>query len=320
MQAKRATPSTIRADAYETLTYDALRYYYHNRSGIEIEEAYTGGGQGSYAADAKWARPAGHVSEEPNQGDVAVPCWPESEGAATSCDYTLDVTKGWYDAGDHGKYVVNSGISTWTLMNLYERSQLNGSSLASLSFADDTLNLPESGNDVPDLLDEIRWNLEFMLAMQVPEGDLAGMVHHKIHDFNWTGLGLAPHEDPQTRYLVPPTVTATLNVAATGAQCARIWQEIDAEFSERCLSAAESAWEAAQANPELYYDDCCNNGGGPYGDDDASDEFYWAATELFITTGEESYKTFMEDSEDYLEFWRRDRLLRDVLGRGCRPG
>ena len=289
-------PFGISADAYAALKYDALRYYYHNRSGVDIETQYTGDGQGSYAADAKWARPAGHLSQGVNQGDVAVPCWPEAEGAAWSCDYTLDVTKGWYDAGDHGKYVVNSGISVWTLMNLFERSQAMGDS----SFADDTLNLPESGNGVPDLLDEIRWNLEFMLAMQVPEGELAGMVHHKIHDFNWTGLGLAPHEDPQMRYLVPPTVTATLNLAATGAQCARIWQDIDPAFSAQCLEAAERAWEAAQAHPDRYYDDCCNNGGGPYGDDDASDEFYWAATELFITTGEDAYRDYMEGSSHYL--------------------
>ena len=289
-------PFDVRADAYEALKYDALRYFYHNRSGIEIETQYTGNGRGSYAADAQWARPAGHLSQGVNQGDVAVPCWPLEEGAAWSCDYTLDVTKGWYDAGDHGKYVVNSGISSWTLMNMFERSERVGDE----SFADGALNLPESGNGVPDLLDEVRWNLAFMLAMQVPEGDLAGMVHHKVHDFNWTGLGLAPHEDPQVRYLVPPSVTATLDLAAVGAQCARIWRDIDPEFSTQCLDAAERAWEAAQAHPEMYYDNCCNNGGGPYDDDDASDEFYWAATELFITTGEEAYRDYMEGSSHYL--------------------
>lgn len=62
------------------------------------------------------------------------------------------MTKGWYDAGDHGKYVVNSGISTWTLMNLFERSRAHNDP----SFGDGTLNIPESGNGVPDLLDEIR--------------------------------------------------------------------------------------------------------------------------------------------------------------------
>ena len=289
-------PFDIRADAYETLKYDALRYFYHNRSGIDIEARYTGGGRGSYAADAQWARPAGHLSQGVNRGDYNVPCWPEEEGAARTCDYTLDVTKGWYDAGDHGKYLVNGGISTWTLMNLFKRGKRSGDE----SFGDGALNLPESGNGVPDLLDEGRWNLEFMLAMQVPEGEWAGTAHHKVHEFGWMGLGLAPHENPRTRYLAPPSVTATLNLAAVGAQCARVWREVDPAFSARCLSAAEKAWEAARAHPNLYYDNCCNNGGGPYDDDDASDEFYWAAAELFITTGEEAYKDYMEGSSHYL--------------------
>ena len=291
-------PFEVRADAYYTLKYDALRYFYHNRSGIEIKTQYTGGGRGSYAPDAQWARPAGHLSQGVNKGDYDVPCWPVAEGAPRSCDYTLDVTGGWYDAGDHGKYVVNSGISTWTLMNLYERSRAHNDP----SFGDGTLNIPESGNGVPDLLDEVRWNLEFMLAMQVPQGEeLAGMVHHKVHDFNWTGLGLAPHEDPQTRYLVPPTVTATLNLAASAAQCARIWKPIDPKFSAECMKAAKRAWKAAEAHPEMYYDDCCNNGGGPYGDLDASDEFYWAAAELFITTGKKEYERYLVGSDDYLK-------------------
>ena len=287
----------ILADAYAQLKYDALRYFYHNRSGIEIEVQYTGGGGGSYAPDEAWSRPAGHLSEGVNTGDFDVSCWPLDKDANWSCDYTLDVTKGWYDAGDHGKYVVNGGISAWTLMNLYERAlHISNDS----SFDDGTLNLPESGNGVPDILDEVRWQLEFMLAMQVPAGsDRAGMAHHKVHDESWTGLGLAPHEDAKTRYLVPPSTQATLNLAATAAQCARVWQDIDADFSETCLNAAERAWNAALDNPELYYDNCCDTGGGPYDDRDASDEFVWAAAEMFITTGEQAYLDHLQAASDF---------------------
>ena len=85
------------------------------------------------------------------------------------CDYTLDVTGGWYDAGDHGKYVVNGGISVWQLLNQYERSRLvDGAQPGKLG--DGTLAIPESGNKVPDILDEARWELEFLLKMQVPAG------------------------------------------------------------------------------------------------------------------------------------------------------
>ena len=87
---------------------------------------------------------------------------------------------------------------------------------------------------MPDLLDEVRWELEFELKMQVPAGEkLAGMVHHKIHDKAWTALGLAPHEDPIERFLYPPSTAATLNLAANAAQAARIWRGLDKAFAER---------------------------------------------------------------------------------------
>jgi len=277
--------STILTGAF----YDALKYFYHNRSGIAIETPYTGGG--TYSPDSKWSRPAGHLNAGANKGDMNVPCW------TGTCNYTLNVTKGWYDAGDHGKYVVNGGISVWTLLNMYERSLYSnndtsaaGTFKLSNALSDSSFTIPESGNGVSDLLDEARWEMEFLMAMQVPAGQAkAGMVHHKIHDVGWTGLPLAPHEDGQDRALVPPSTAATLNVAATAAQCARIWKDIDAGFAAKCLSVAESTWNAAQANPADIYTGGYDNGGGAYGDRNVADDFYWAAVELYITTGESKY-------------------------------
>ena len=269
-------PFAVGRDIYKKLKYDALAYFYQNRSGIPITMPYAG--------EQKWARPAGHLS------DKSVPCAPGS-----GCSYSLDVTGGWYDAGDHGKYVVNGGISLWTMLNQYERTKILGSS--SGEFADGKLNIPENKNGVPDILDEARWEMEFILRMQVPEGNpLAGMVHHKIHDERWTALGMAPHEDTMKRFLRPPSTAATLNLAATAAQAARIWKTIDPAFSAKCLTAAERAWAAAQANPAVYAPASDNSGGGPYDDGNVTDEFYWAAAELFITTGKEPYKSFVKGS------------------------
>jgi len=133
----------------------------------------------------------------------------------------------------------------------------------------------------------------------VPEGEkLAGMVHHKVHDKAWTALGLAPHDDPIERFLYPPSTAATLNMAANAAQAARIWHGIDKAFAEKCLVAAERAWKAAEANPAIYAKPG-GVGGGPYDDDNVTDEFYWAASELFLTTKKPAYKDFLTKSTYY---------------------
>ncbi|MFD9501224.1 glycoside hydrolase family 9 protein [Streptomyces sp. NPDC060035] len=268
-------PFSLRADLYDSLRSDALAYFYHNRSGIPIDADLVG--------DA-YARPAGHIGVAPNKGDTDVPCQPGV------CDYRLDVSGGWYDAGDHGKYVVNGGISVAQLMATYERT-LTADDAESAELGDGALRVPEQGNAVPDILDEARWELEFLMRMQVPAGEpLAGMAHHKMHDAAWTGLPLAPHLDPQQRELHPPSTAATLNLAAAAAQCARLYAPYDAAFADRCLEAARTAWAAAAAHPDVLADPNDGTGGGTYSDGDVSDEFYWAAAELFTTTGEDAFR------------------------------
>jgi endoglucanase len=197
--------------------------------------------------------------------------------------------------------VVNGGISTWTLVNLYEHSPK--------AFPDGSLNIPESQNGLPDILDEARWQMDFMLRMQVPEGQpLAGMAHHKLHDLHWSGVPTQlptefDNDSPTNgRYLMPPSTAATLNLAATAAQCARVWKTIDAEFADRCLKAAEAAWTAANAHPDIFYGRIPGEGGGDYGDNNVQDEFYWAAAELYITTGQDAYRDHVTASPYFQRF------------------
>nr|AFG25775.1 cellulase [uncultured organism] len=284
----QSVPFQIGSALYSQLKQNALHYFYLNRSGIPLEPEYAG----------EWAREAGHISDE----DVT--CWEGTDADGQTwdgCDYRLNVRGGWYDAGDYGKYVVNGGISVWTLLNLYERLPD--------SFGDGTLSIPESGNGVPDILDEARWEMEFLLAMQVPGGQpLAGMVHHKMHDRRWSGVPVMPpaevdNDNQQNgRFLFPPSTAATLNMAATAAQCARIWREIDPEFANRCLNAAQTAWNAANENPVMLAGRTPGEGGGDYGDGNVDDEFYWAAAELFITTGDEEYREYLTASRYFNVF------------------
>ena len=298
-----SAPFAVNANIYDSIAKDAMAYYYHNRAGEDITEPYV---------SSEYARNAGHSNEVVScfSGfDDYANLWPDQ--STQGCDYTLDVTGGWYDAGDHGKYIVNSGFAVWNLLNAYERSPDQ--------LGDNSLSIPESGNGVSDLLDETRKNIEFMLAMQVPAGktqsvpvglqdpsnltlsdaDVSGMVHAKVHGNVWHAFGTAPENNNIPRALYYPTTAASLHVAAIGAQCARIWADIDAAFSAQCLSAAQSAYAAAKANPEIY---AYNNfdGGGPYDDEFVTDEFFWAATELSISTGDAQYTTDMNSYRDAL--------------------
>jgi endoglucanase len=277
-------PFDISSRIYDTLPNDALEFYYQQRSGIPIEARFVG---------AEHARPAGHLGAAPNKGDTSVPC------LAGVCDYSLDVRGGWYDAGDHGKYVVNGGISVWQLLNAYERSQLvRGADRR--AFADGTQAIPEAHNRVPDILDEARWELEFLLRMQVPDGQpLAGMAHHKIHDENWTGLPTRPELDDQPRFLHAPSTAATLNLAATAAAGARVFARFDRGFAARLRVAAEQAWTAAVAHPAVFAAGADSNGGGAYDDTNVTDEFYWAAAELFTSTGRPAYRAALTASPLY---------------------
>jgi len=90
------------------------------------------------------------------------------------------------------------------------------------------------------------------------------------------------------------TTAATLNLAATAAQAARIWKDLDPKFSAKCLAAAQRAWAAAKANPAVFAPASDSTGGGPYDDDKLKDEFYWAAAELFLTTGDATFKSELD--------------------------
>lgn len=284
----------IADDILDGLCADSLKYFYRSRSGIELKSEYAG---------KTWARPAGHLS------DAKVAAFDGKDAQGRKWDgYGLFVngSGGWYDAGDFGKYVVNGGISAWTLQNAYERYPSR--------FKDGQAAIPESGNSCPDILDEARWELEFMLNMQIPEGNaLAGMCFHKLHDRVWAAM---PSDIPaqydnnlerkdgsaRGRFAYEPTTAATLNLAACAAQAARLWPSMDPAFAGRCLAAAKAAYEAARAHPDLLAGNVPGDGGGNYEDSVVSDEFFWAAAELYAATGGAEYLQDLKSSAYWSAF------------------
>ncbi|MFC7292935.1 glycoside hydrolase family 9 protein [Hirschia litorea] len=311
-------PFNISPTPFAALAEDSLRFFYLMRSGTPISK--------EYAILPQYARPAGHPSSQ-------LSCFIGRDRTKTKwkgCKYELNVVGGWYDAGDYGKYVVNGALSAWTLQNAYERLNLLGGA-DKLGWDKNRVPLPEK-NDLSPLLNEARWEMEFLLKMQVPDGyktqaalglqnvtkgkkikiseiNGSGLVHHKVHENQWLGMPLRPEDANQKRYLYPVSTAATLNLAASAAQCARIWKSIDPEFSNQCLTAAVKAYQAAKNNPDIYAYDIFEGGGG-YEDSDLSDEFAWAAFELFSTTGNSEYIKQLKDTpgKDWLIRYKNNQL------------
>ena len=248
-------------DIYSDLHDATLKAYYFNRSSTPIEKKYAG----------KWHRPAGHPDTNVLVHSSAAS---ESRPEGTS----ISSPKGWYDAGDYGKYIVNSGISTYTMLTSYQHF--------SDFYQQVNVNIPESGNSVPDILDEIKWNLDWMATMQ----DTDGGVYHKLSSLEWPGQEM-PEEDTRQRYVIGKSTAPTLNFAAVLALASTIYADYEAQYpgqSAAWLQQAEKAWAWAQKNPNIEYvgDD---SGSGPYGDGYLKDEMAWAAAELFLATGKKEY-------------------------------
>ena len=310
---KTSLPFDIDKNLYEKyneksmLTY-ALNYFYQNRA-MDTDDQYIPSPQTVDGSSKTLGRK--DSNHWPNDTAYIADKWVYIYTSKPSYSQSIDVSGGWFDAGDYGKYVVNGGISLWTLMNMYERSKMVGKAD---KFGDDSsvMTIPENKNGIPDILDECKIELDFFLKMIRDDG----MVYHKAHDYKWTGLAVAPYDQNENgkenkapmRIVKPVTYAATLNASAAFAQAARLFKDYDAAYAKTMEDAAIKTYAAAQKNYKpftswggdtkgeggisadiMYAPLDQNKGGGPYGDTEVSDEFYWAACELYITTGDKTY-------------------------------
>ncbi|MBC3539088.1 glycoside hydrolase family 9 protein [Rufibacter sediminis] len=286
-------PFEIKPQVHQDVAAAAIKGFYFQRTAIELPQKYAG----------KWHRPAGHP-------DTNVLVHPSAASAQRPVGTMISAPRGWYDAGDYNKYIVNSGITMGTLLSAYEEFPQ--------FYQNQKLNIPESDNQVPDLLDESLWNLRWMLTMQDPSD---GGVYHKLTNPVFDGM-IMPDKATTPRYVVQKGTGAALNFAAVMAQASRVYKNFSKDFpglSDSCLSAATRAWEWAQKNPNVAYDqDAINKSFDPdvttgaYGDKDFSDEFLWAAAELYTTTQQDSYYkavNMLPDAKMPLPSWAQVRLL-----------
>ncbi|MDR0938364.1 MAG: glycoside hydrolase family 9 protein [Mediterranea sp.] len=261
----------VRKRVLAPLADAALKSFYYQRTATPIEERYAG----------QWHRPAGHP-------DDRVLVHPSAAGPKREAGTVIASSKGWYDAGDYNKYIVNSAFSIGLMEAVY--------CLFPDYFAAQRVNIPESDNHTPDLLDEMYDNLSWMLTMQDPDD---GGVYHKLTTPSFEGF-ITPAECRQPRYVVRKSVTAALDFAASLAKASSLFARFEQDypgFARQALEAAERAYSWAEANPRAFYRQEQLNRQyqppvttGTYGDGNADDEFFWAATELYLATGKPAYR------------------------------
>jgi endoglucanase len=285
-------PFVIAADVHRDLTKAAWKGFYFQRASTALPERYA----------TAWQRAAGHP-------DDSVVIHPSAASATRPAGTVIKSPRGWYDAGDYNKYIVNSGITMGTLLSAYEDYT---ALLDALS-----LTIPESNNTLPDAIDEMLWNLRWMLTMQDP-GD--GGVYHKLTNAKFDGM-IMPAVAHTPRYVVQKGTAATLDFAAVMAQASRVLRPFKQlpGLADSCLHAAALAWQWAQKHPREVYDQAALNNRfdpdivtGGYGDRDFADEFIWAAAELYTTTQKMEYiqlTKLFPDRKNPLPSWGQVRLL-----------
>ena len=256
----------VKSQTYEEVFKAAIKWFYYQRASMALESQYAG----------KWARAAGHTNATAELHN------------STGASGTINSSKGWYDAGDYGRYIVNSGITTYTLLSLYEHFPEYFKKLK--------WNIPAEGS-LPDLLAEIKWNLDWMLTMQASDGG----VYHKLTSLGFPG-DVMPAQDNSKLYVIGKSTAGTFDFAAIMAMASRIYKPFDASYASKCLEAAKKAYSWGLSNPSRnYLANPSDVSTGAYENDNPNDEKLLAGTELFITTGDASYK--QSGTSEYVSYW-----------------
>ncbi len=186
------------------------------------------------------------------------------------------VTGGWHDAGDYGKYMETGSKAVNDLLFTY---------LASPDLWTDSIGFPQSGNGIPDILDEAKYELDWMLKMQNDDGGVINTVIPR----NISEIVL-PEHDNQELILLYPETTSTADFAGTMAVASIVYEHIDRNFSRQCLNAAKKADYWLSQNPK--HIDLSNPegvNGGVYRDASDTDGRFFAKTALWAATFDTSY-------------------------------
>jgi endoglucanase len=262
-------PFEIAPNVYQESIVKLLHSYYLQRCGVAIDDPVTG---------------IRHAACHLRDGAIA------HKDGANSAGTVIPATGGWHDAGDYGKYVSTTTVTTGRLLSLYESHPK--------AFPDRQLSIPESGNGIPDLLDEMRVGLDWMLPIQRSDG----AIYRKLSGKNWPSI-VAPDQDIQPRFIYGISTPETAKFAAAMSIAARVYAPWQPQQSAIYLKASQHAWDYLQRQSTIKVDwiDGDDSGSGKYLespiDNEPSlkidtDDRLWAAAELFITTKDPKYEQY----------------------------
>jgi hypothetical protein len=273
-------PFAIGAEVYEAPYRAVMRLFYHSRNGTRVVGPW---------ADPGYERPQGGVPPDLDAAfHPAVASSPLSADSTTATGPAARhrVRGGWFDAGDYGQYVPNAA-PVWYLVGA-------ALDLAPQRFGDGDLGIPESGNGIPDVLDELEWGLDWLLGMQDPSD---GGVWFRLASRTWDDG--PPDRITAPRLLAEKTSHATAAFAAACALHARLIRPYRPERADLALAAARRAWGFLTTHPDWpalgqRYKNPPDVRAGDYADADPRDNRLWAAAELYRSTDEAAFRDAFE--------------------------
>ncbi len=242
----------IGEDAYDFAFYTVMRGFYLWRCGTAV---------------SGWFGPDHYETQACHLNDG----WQDY----TTGEHTRrDGTQGWHDAGDYGKYVVNAGVTMGLLFKAWEHYQSRIEAVR--------LDLPETAPGLPDFLEELEWELDWLLKMQLADG--SGKVSHKLTAHGFSAF-IMPQNDHSERFFTDWSSAATADFVAIMSTAARLFRPYDPAYADRCLAAARTSYDFLKEHPANKDPDLSDFSTGGYTTGD-SDDRLWAAAELWETTGD----------------------------------
>jgi len=284
---------------YDFAFYTAMRAFYLWRCGTEVNAIYNGNHYYHAAChtddacqdyiadlDPQYLSSLPPDPQDPNTRD------PNAHGPTHS---HRDATAGWHDAGDYNKYVVNAGVTVGVMFLAWEQF---GDKLESIK-----LDIPDTAPGYPDYLKELKWEIDWLLKMQYPDG--SGRVSHKVSTLRFGGF-IMPEEETETRYLTGYSTAATADFVAMTAMAARNFKPYDEKYAKKCLDAAQKSYEFLRKNRDNKMADQSAFRTGSY-PTNAQDDRLWASAEMWETTGDANYLNAFEWGssafEDKIDFY-----------------